>query len=56
VLNDKAAIGVDLAMRLESWLDRPSAESWLNGQIAFDLWQAEQHRPKVNVRHVMALV
>lgn len=56
VLNGKAAISVDLAMRLEAWLDGPSAESWLKGQVAYDLWQAEQsQRPKVNVRHTMAL-
>ena len=52
VLNGKAGISVDLALRLEAWLDGPSAESWLKGQLAYDLWQAEQHRrPKVAVRH-----
>ena len=52
VLNGKAGISVDLALRLEVWLDGPSAESWLKGQLAYDLWQAEQHsRPKVAVRH-----
>lgn len=45
VLNGKAAISVDLALRLEAWLDGPSAESWLKGQLAYDLWQAEQHKP-----------
>ncbi len=52
VVNGKAAISVDLALRLEAWLDGPSAESWLKGQIAYDLWQAEQQGPtKVAVRH-----
>jgi len=40
VVNGKAGISVDLALRLEAWLDGPSAESWLKGQIAYDLWQA----------------
>ncbi len=53
VLNGKAGISVDLALRLEAWLDGPSAESWLKGQLAFDLWHAEQRgKTKVVVRHV----
>lgn len=51
VLNGKAGISIDLALRLESWLDGPTAENWLKGQLAYDLWQAEQHRPVVGVRH-----
>lgn len=47
VLHGHAAVSTELALRLESWLggpDRgPSAETWLHGQIAYDLWQAEQH-------------
>ena len=53
VLNGKAGISVDLALRLEAWLDGPSAESWLKGQLAYDLWQAAQRScAKVVVRHV----
>ena len=29
VLNGKAGVSIDLALRLESWLDGPTAESWL---------------------------
>lgn len=32
IVNGKAGISVDLALRLEAWLDGPSAESWLKGQ------------------------
>lgn len=54
VLNGKAGISIDLALRLEAWLDGPSAESWLKGQLAYDLWQAEQHaRPNINARHTL---
>lgn len=45
VLNCRAGISVDLARRLELWLGGPkkgpSAESWLQGQLAYDLWQSE---------------
>jgi len=51
VLNGKAGVSIDLALRLEAWLDGPTAESWLKGQLAYDLWQAEQHRPTVGGRH-----
>lgn len=54
VLNGMAAISIDLALRLEAWLDGPTAETWLRGQLAYDLWQAEQHRPAVSVRHAQA--
>lgn len=42
ILHGKAGISVDLALRLETWLDGPSAESWLKRQMVYDLWQAEQ--------------
>jgi addiction module HigA family antidote len=50
VLNGHAGISVDLARRLELWLGGPdkgpSAESWLRGQLAYDLWQS-QHGYKI---------
>ena len=42
VLNERAGISPDLAMRLEQWLGGPSAESWLHMQVGYDLRQAEQ--------------
>lgn len=52
VLHGRAAISVELARRLEIWLggpeNGPSAEVWLRGQMAHDLWQAAQRsRPDV---------
>lgn len=52
VIHGKAAISATMARRLEAWLngpeDGPSAESWLRGQLAYDLRQAEQApRPRV---------
>ena len=50
ILNGKAAISVDMALRLEAWLDGPTAESWLKGQLTYDLWQAEQRERPAGVR------
>ncbi len=52
VIHGKAAISATMARRLEAWLNGPehgpSAESWLRGQLAYDLRQAEQRpRPRV---------
>ncbi len=51
ILNGKAAILPDMALRLETWLggpgNGPSAESLLRGQMAYDIWQARnRRRPK----------
>ena len=44
VLNGKAAISADMAIRLHLWLgeNSPSAASWLHQQANYDLWQASQ--------------
>jgi addiction module HigA family antidote len=45
VLNGRAAISPDMALRLEAWLgaERGSrAELWLGQQMAYDVWQARQ--------------
>lgn len=41
VLNGKAGISADMAVRLAAALGG-SAESWLQMQAAYDLWQAEK--------------
>lgn len=47
VLNGRAAISAELALRLADWLP-PSAESWLRMQSAHDLWKAsKKRRPKI---------
>jgi len=41
VINGRSAISVDLALKLEGWLDNgPSAEVWLAMQTSHDLWKA----------------
>ena len=54
MLNGRAAISPDMALRLEAWLgaDRGGdARVWLAQQSAYDVWQAEQ-RFKVAPMHV----
>lgn len=48
ILNGKAGISTDMALRLAAWLDT-SAESWLQMQLAYDLWQARK-RPRPSIR------
>lgn len=45
VLNGRAAISPEMALRLESWLgieNGGSADAWLGQQMAYELWQARQ--------------
>ena len=45
VLNCRAAISPEMALRLEAWLgieNGGSADVWLGQQMAYDLWQARQ--------------
>ncbi|MBK5914825.1 HigA family addiction module antitoxin [Rhodocyclus purpureus] len=53
VLNGRAPISADLALRLEQWLPNPPADVWLRMQLAHDLWQARQSDklPKVAPAH-----
>ena len=47
VVNGSAAVSAELATRLAAFLGT-SAESWLNMQAAYDLWQARKNpRPKI---------
>lgn len=41
VLNGRAAISAEMAIRLGQWLEG-SLEIWLRAQLQYDLWQAEQ--------------
>ena len=47
VINARAAVSADMALRLAAALGG-SAESWLQMQAAYDLWQAsKRRRPKI---------
>ena len=51
VVNGKAAISPDMALRIEKWLgikNGGSADIWLSQQATYDLWQARKlGTPKV---------
>ena len=51
ILNERAGISPEMAIRLSIAFDT-SAESWLNQQSQFDLWQAEQHRSDLRVKRL----
>lgn len=54
VINGRAAISAELAIRLAQWLGG-GAEVWLRAQLQYDLWQAEQKskaKVKPAIRHV----
>lgn len=53
ILNGRAGISPEMAIRLSIAFDT-SAESWLNQQSQFDLWQAEQHRSDLQVKRLSA--
>ena len=48
VINGKAAISAEMAIRLEAWISGPTAETWVRMQAEYDLWQARQKpRPTI---------
>ena len=54
VLNGRAAISPEMALRIEAWLGVSrggDARLWLAEQSAFDVWQAQQ-RLRVTPMHV----
>ncbi|MCK9506184.1 MAG: HigA family addiction module antitoxin [Porticoccaceae bacterium] len=53
ILNGRAGISPEMAIRLSIAFDT-SAESWLNQQSQYELWHAEQHRSKLQVKKLVA--
>jgi antitoxin HigA-1 len=53
ILNGRAGVSPEMAVRL-SIAFNTSAESWMNQQAQFDLWNAEQHRGELSVRRLVA--
>ena len=53
ILNGRAGVSPEMAIRL-SIAFGTSAESWLNQQLQYDLWQAEQGRRQLRVRKLAA--
>lgn len=53
ILNEHSGISPEMAVRLSIAFGTTS-ESWLNQQVQFDLWQAEQHRKTLKVKKLAA--
>ena len=55
VLNGKAALSPEMCLRIEEWLGLENggrAETWLQMQANYDLWQARQ-KPRHPVKRVV---
>lgn len=53
ILNGRAGISPEMAIRLSKAFDT-TAESWLNQQVQYDLWIAEQNTKDIKVEHLSA--
>ncbi len=53
ILNGHAGISPEIAVRLSIAFET-SAESWLNQQTQYDLWQIERRRKSLRVRKLAA--
>ena len=53
ILNGRAGISPEMAIRLSIAFET-SAESWLNQQSQYDLWQVEQTRDSLHVTRLSA--
>ena len=53
MINGKAALTPDMALRLEVWLAGPTAETWLGMQMDYDLWHASR-KPRPKIHRVVA--
>jgi addiction module HigA family antidote len=53
ILNGRAGISPEMAVRL-SMAFNTSAESWLNQQLQYDLWNAEKNRKSLRVAKLFA--
>jgi len=53
IVNRRAGISAEMAVRLSMAFDT-TAESWLNQQVQYDLWRAEQQRKRLRVRRLSA--
>lgn len=49
VVNGRAGVSADMAIRLEAWMSVPTADSWVRMQAGYDLWQVRQ-KPRPNIK------
>ena len=53
IVNGRAGISLEMAIRLSRAFDT-TAESWLNQQVQYDLWHAEQNCRKLRIPRLSA--
>jgi len=53
IVNGRAGISPEMAIRLGKAFDT-SPESWLNQQVQYDLWEAEQRSGNLHVKKLVA--
>ncbi|MBK5299106.1 MAG: HigA family addiction module antidote protein [Vicinamibacteria bacterium] len=53
ILNGRAGISPEMAVRL-SLAFNTTSESWMNQQVQYDLWHAEQNRKTLRVARLSA--
>lgn len=53
ILNGHSGISPEMAIRLGKAFDT-TPESWMNQQVQYDLWQAEQHSDKLKIKRLIA--
>jgi len=53
ILNGRAGISPEMAIRLSKAFDT-TPESWLNQQMQFDLWKAEQSTKNLKIQKLRA--
>ncbi len=54
ILNGRAGISPEMAIRLSIAFNTTTAESWLHQQMQHDLWLAERSRKRLRVRKLAA--
>ncbi len=53
ILNGRSGISPEMAIRLAKAFST-SPESWLNQQVQYDLWEAEQHTKDLKIKKLIA--
>lgn len=53
ILNGRSGISPEMAIRLAKAFDT-TPESWLNQQMQYDLWMAEQRTGKLKIKNLAA--
>jgi len=48
IINGKAGISVEMAVKLEAWISGPTAEAWLRSQAEYDLYlERQKNKPAI---------